>query len=987
MSSPIAMFVYNGAVQDDAVLRYAAQAARPPVTVAHPARVGSVASRSSGPSLDEDTAPASPLESVQYLLVLVSTAVYFALGLGMYFASSTSTAPRYGVMFVSVWLVLPAPILLAAFGLRHIHRQRLDGHPLFYPFILIGSAGAQLLVSLLLSLSTQDAANAPDDRALSGMPGALPLALILAAYLIWVPLLVAGTALLLHRRGRGWQAGPVADAITRLAYVMTPLGLAAALIHFAPNQPSLHWAMPTADERRWLFATSLAVGLGATALLASIPALARRPAVAAVIPVTRTRVVRWACTLLVLSTYALVTFDVSLPTDLFHQYSFLVPIHAIQLGRTPLVDLSSGNGILVVFLYSWVFQLFAVPSTAQGLTLVNTFFIIGGFVALYYLLRLVTHSMIAAALGTAAIVWIHYLSAPLQVNWYIQHGPSRFGLPYVYLLMRALRGAYPRYGRLWLVAEHAVIGIASIWMLEAFLYVAVAYATAVAYEAYARAGTWRGIATFLARRAALSVTAIVIAHAMFMALVYARSGQLPEWSQYFIVFGTIVPGQDSLWFGRQIPLWTPWALFMTTYGVSALIIASRALSGRRSLMPVEEEIVLGMTMTGVLQFYFHILNTFPYSLHPVTIPAVFVATYWVHRLWRTRDRLPWALWLTSLFCSSWGVAIVGLSTAPQATVALERARPAEVTKVVVSALTGLESWTADRFAERLHAQPSTSDAADALALIEKYRRPGDTRLGVFLYDGIATSEVLMFAGAVHAFPMDYPSQDALHAIWRRRSVEAPQPLRAGDVVYVDPKTQNYLERRIVRRLCADFDLQPLEAAPSGVTALRLAASHGVGFGLWCARHFAPFVTTGDGSIHAVSGGQRRLIPDDQTYALLSGIKGDPELLVQVSDSDLETIPVGPPIPSAREQKLFVQFTDQLYLLLDDGQLLHMATRPVFESYGGDPGLSNVVRVTDGDERFWARDPVQLQLEVRPNRVYYGLDAVLLPNVPSVVTPR
>src|SRR3712207_8737129 len=94
---------------------------------------------------------------------------------------------------------------------------------------------------------------------------------------------------------------------------------------------------------------------------------------------------------------------------------------------------------------------------------------------------------------------------------------------------------------------------------------------------------------FLMRRAGLSIAAVGLAQLVLTGLVYARSGQFPDWPQYLVVFGTIAPDQDSLWAGRQIPLWTPWALFLATYMFSLLATMSRLLTIGRPAASVGEK--------------------------------------------------------------------------------------------------------------------------------------------------------------------------------------------------------------------------------------------------------------------------------------------------------------------------------------------------------------------------------------------------------------
>ena len=961
----------------------------------------------------------SPIDWLQHVLVMVVLFAYFGLLAGIYFATGFGpSGPSYGLMFGLVWVVLPPVTLLAGLALHTLKRRALDDHPLFNPLVLICGCVPPLLISPLLLTSSHEYTLLTEVLALPVFGASATLGVLVFAYVLAFPISVATIVLSLKRKGADWRMGTAVTRIANLAYVLTPLSISIALIHFAPRVPSLNWPTltPTSSEERLVtFGMSLVLAAGLTGAALAGSTLARHPFGSRIVLLLGSRAARAIFTAIVLACVAVVAFDIALPTDLFHQFSFLAPIHAIQLGRTPLVDVSSGNGVLVVFFFSWLFQLFDVPHTARGLTLVNTFLIIGEFFALFFLLRYLTRSTVWAALGVAAIIWFHLLSAAMQINWYTQHGPSRFGLPYVYLLLVAMRGAHPRAWRVLFGLEHLVFGVASIWMLEAFLYVVVAYQAVTWYEAYAQAATPGKFVTFLLRRAGLSIVAVAVAHVGLTLLVYVRSGQLPDWPQYLVVFGTLAPDQDSLWSGRQIPLWTPWALLLVTHMVSLLVVVARVLMFGRTATSRSEKVVFGMTATGILQFYYTILLAFPYSLHPVVIPAVFVAFYWASRLWDARLVLPRTVWVPALFAFSWGVLAAGLATAPVALERLGQARPLDDSRLVVSMLVGRigervgwnSGWTAAQFGEYVVGEPATSDAAAALALIEAHRPPGEDRLAVFLYDGVVTSEVLMRAGALHAYPMDYPTQDALHEVWRNRSLQTATPLHEGDVIYVDPSSTNWLMRRVVRGLCEQFDLEVLDSKdvavkspPSGsldphtIWALRLSPSAEQTFSPWCVPRYAPFVADEDGAIFAVETEKRRRIPDSMTLDLLAGagIKPDSDHIVRLSNQDVASIPEGDPLDSASDGPLFVRIAAQVYLLSGERGLLHMATQTAVAEYGGEDDNSNILTVTDGDERFWLRPPYQLQGEVRLDRVKpssafdgsgFGLDAILLPNVPSI----
>ena len=222
----------------------------------------------------------------------------------------------------------------------------------------------------------------------------------------------------------------------------------------------------------------------------------------------------------------------------FHQNFFLGPAAQITGGGVMLVDTLSQYGVGSIYLIAGWFELTAVSNGMLGL--LEGILTAAMFAGAFAVLRLagVDRVLATVTMLVALIVLVYGLLYP--VGGLLQHGALRFGLPMALLLAgvsearRPLRTATPR------LAGAIIVGLSSIWALEAFAYTLLTAAGMLAAMSWLQpAGERR---RFLGRRVAEIAVSCVVAHLLLAAITLAAAGELPDWGLYLTTLREFLTG-------------------------------------------------------------------------------------------------------------------------------------------------------------------------------------------------------------------------------------------------------------------------------------------------------------------------------------------------------------------------------------------------------------------------------------------------------------
>lgn len=324
------------------------------------------------------------------------------------------------------------------------------------------------------------------------------------------------------------------------------------------------------------------------------------------------------------------TFQISVVQ--FHQDFVLGPVNQVIHGGAMLIDTASQYGVgSIYFLAGW-FKIAPIGYGTLGLLDGILFALL--FVAAYCLLRLAQASRTLAGLSLAVGVVVLIYNLVYSVGSLpAQHGPLRFGLPMIVVLAATLEARWPRHGRAARAAALLVVGVSSIWALEACAYTLVTYAAIACLQAWTGAGGRRR--AWLVRQAALALGACIVTHVCFVAATLAFTGRLPDYGQYLaflnaFMFGTV--GNITFDFSR----WSPALAVGVAYATSAVAFVL-LVRRRRDIVERERPALIalcGTTAYGIILFSYFVDRSADHILPYVSLPALLAGALWLSLLLR-----------------------------------------------------------------------------------------------------------------------------------------------------------------------------------------------------------------------------------------------------------------------------------------------------------------------------------------------------------------
>jgi hypothetical protein len=431
----------------------------------------------------------------------------------------------------------------------------------------------------------------------------------------------------------------------------------------------------------------------------------------------------------------------------FHHDLWLGPVNEMLSGRVLLVDTAGQYGIGPLYLLAGWFQLAPIGYGTLGFfdsALFALFFASG-----YCVLRLAGTSRLLAAgtLAFAVIVLVYNLAFP--VGDLPQHGPLRFGLPMA-LVLAAMAGArWPRHARGAWVAELVVVGLASIWALEAFAYTLFTYAALVAFRAWLRRG--QRPARWVARQLFWAIGACIAAQIVFIVVTLGISGALPDYGWYFAFLHAFLRGNLA----ELTYDFSPWSGGLAVGFAYAASAAGLVLLVRRRPDVAERERVAmtalcGVTAYGIALYSYFVDRSPDHVLPYVSLPAVLAAGLWLSLFLRRAPALTRSVRLAVLaFTLSLGVLLVSVAWSSVGA-RYDRSALAHVIPGGSSLRGALHRlW---------HPPPLNPAAPRGEQLLDRYM-PNQRRVLIVVKPDLAT-EILVRSGRSNQLPFSNPLEDS-----------------------------------------------------------------------------------------------------------------------------------------------------------------------------------------------------------------------------------
>jgi len=352
------------------------------------------------------------------------------------------------------------------------------------------------------------------------------------------------------------------------------------------------------------------------------------------------------------------------------------------------------------------------------------------------------------------------------------------------VLASVIAARWPRFERSARAAGLLVVGIASIWALEAFAYTLFTYAAIACVESalLPAGGRLRG----LARRAGQGIAACIGTQLLFALATLAAAGKLPDWGQYWaflhaFLFGGVV-GSITYGFTRWSPGVAVAGLYFASAAAIVLLVLRRPDAARRDRALLVA--LTGVTAQGIALFSYFDNRSVTYLLLYVALPALLAGTLWLSFVLRSPPGVPRPVRIGGL-AFALCLALLLLSTAwPSVGGRFARTPLAE-------AFPGGHGLRADL--HRLwHPPPLDPRAPAGEGLLARFM-PGQSRVLVVVSPDLGT-EILVRSKRANLLPIGDPIEESFVTASRLPDLRKSLPkLRAGQLVLMDANTWSMLQ--------------------------------------------------------------------------------------------------------------------------------------------------------------------------------------------------
>ena len=457
----------------------------------------------------------------------------------------------------------------------------------------------------------------------------------------------------------------------------------------------------------------------------------------------------------------------------FHHDFLLGPANQVLGGHPMLVDTASQYGVGSILMLAGWFEIAPIGYGTFGFLdgVLTALFMAAG----YCLLRMagVSRLLSASALGVGVLALV--LNRVYPVGALPQEGPLRFGLPMALIFVMVAGVRWPRRSRPARGTAFVLLGLSSIWSVEALGFTLVPFAALVALEAYLRPGVGR--LRWLGGQAALAFAACLAAHLLFAGATLAAAGQLPDWGQYLayldvFLFGRL--GEVTYDFTR----WSPGVALGAGYLASAaavfLLVRRRPNVVRRERVAVF--VLTGATAYGVVIFGYLVDRSMDHVVPYVSLPALVLGTLWLSLVLRAPQGLTTG-GRAAVLAFALSVALVLVA------VAWSALGPRLEHSALAHVVPGGDSTRAAL--HRLWHFPAFKRTAPVgERLLERYM-PGERQSIVIAEPDVAT-EILVRSGRANRLPIAYPWGDTFVASERIPGLrDAVAELGPGDRLLLD----------------------------------------------------------------------------------------------------------------------------------------------------------------------------------------------------------
>jgi hypothetical protein len=544
----------------------------------------------------------------------------------------------------------------------------------------------------------------------------------------------------------------------------------------------------------------------------------------------RNRVLLHAIDLLVIVLIVLACFDPTFQIAPEHQNFYLGPINRVLHGGSMLVDAFSQYGVLVIYFLAFSIGAGMIPLTYHGLSLAMALLTMLQFSLVYLLLVALVKDRFYAILLLALALLLGVFATIGTSQAYPSTGPLRFGLAYLLLAIVFLRSCFPRLHRAGLIVEPVLVGVASLWSFETFVYTVCPYLGICLFESLSSSSSLgSSLRRFLSRVAWLAL-ALVGSHGLFAVFTYVRAGAWPDWATYLDFMKTYTVGGLGT---ELVDPWGPWVFPIGICFASLMVFLFHYFRRKNLQDSPHRKLVLGLTLFGIVQYTYFLGRSHPNNLFHISTPPLLIAGFWLVQV-MSQDGLPAPLRGAARFYLFTAAAFILLTTVPTfaAKYQLNHTGFRFAWRTFSSAVTGGDLapiWTKER--NLLVSGSGDPQVLEALELLKEYA-PAQEDATVLL-SNVNTTEILMMSGRAQQLPINDLVADSISPRITARILQSGLGLQPTDVILIahDPvfyRDQLYgqLEIQVLSQICQAFALHELKHTLHGVAAVLLEPYNG-----------------------------------------------------------------------------------------------------------------------------------------------------------------
>jgi hypothetical protein len=740
------------------------------------------------------------------LLSFVYGCYFLLLTIAMYLAGGISETEET-IIFVQGWFSIPVLSLLALVAIQTYKTHWNDNDVFFYPVFLCLNYAICLLSGIGFRLCWLL------------WPSILPLLRAVIIALVLFPLIQVYLIWAL-RKYRASLAGRISEKWIPSLYGLLPLIVSVFIAIFSNNNVLL--VIPTVM-------IIFAIVFGHSGMFNFV--FSKFPG-------------RWTAWLIDISAILIIIcacFDPKFTINVYNQNYYLGPVNALLHGRTILVNVFSQYGVLVLEFLALIFKLKLLPFSYQGMSFLVALLSMLQYVVIYFLLRTILKSPPFSFLALLVILLVNFFATDGVFQATPSIGPLRFGLCYLILALCVLYFKYPAKNRVIAFLAYILLGLASLWSFETFVYVAFMFLGMLVYQSVVTNGreVWKVLKSIL-YGSLLALLSIGICHAASAGLIFLSTSEWPKWGYYFAFIFLFEGGFDAM----LVEPWSPWFFITAIYFLCLSTYAIKWLVEKKLESGVENAAILCLCFFGIAQFTYFLNRSHPNNLFHISVPAIIIGFYGINQIGKLASQQFLLFRKIAIIGFIFTMAILCSLCIRQSVHKFSNTGFGFLRTLVDDQLSNKVSIgkvIVDEYKSLWVSRPSTQVSADAVYLIRKYA--GDkTSVTVFLSND-STTESLLLSNKIHTYLINHPLEDDLNAQVSRFIFNHPPKLQIGDMVFLasDPSQlrmndENILkfsgsvqyeqyrefQQQLVLLICEQFSFEKVEATSHGVTAFRLA---------------------------------------------------------------------------------------------------------------------------------------------------------------------